>query len=83
MAGKRAKKDDPEKQAEQAHDPTPEEEAQAERDLLDRERREQREQAAGERAEGEVLAGTEGGIPDPSIQPGTGTVTDPMPGRSE
>lgn len=29
---------------------------------------------------GELRAGTEGGVPDPSIQPGTGTVTDPMPG---
>jgi hypothetical protein len=29
---------------------------------------------------GELRAGTEGGVPDPSIQPGTGTVTDPVPG---
>lgn len=29
---------------------------------------------------GELRAGTEGGVPDPSIQPGTGTVTDPIPG---
>jgi hypothetical protein len=30
---------------------------------------------------GELRAGTEGGVPDPSIQPGTGTVTDPIPGE--
>ena len=28
---------------------------------------------------GELLSGTKGGVPDPSIQPGTGTVTDPLP----
>jgi hypothetical protein len=32
---------------------------------------------------GELLSGTKGGVPDPSIQPGTGTVTDPLPGQQK
>lgn len=32
--------------------------------------------------EGAVSA-TEGGVPDPTIQPGTGTVTDPIPGQEK
>jgi hypothetical protein len=32
---------------------------------------------------GELRAGTEGGVPDPRIQPGTGTVTDPIPGARQ
>lgn len=32
---------------------------------------------------GDLRAGTEGGVPDPSIQPGTGTVTDPLPGAPD
>lgn len=28
-----------------------------------------------------VHSATEGGVPDPTVQPGGGTVSDPMPGR--
>lgn len=30
-----------------------------------------------------VHSATEGGIPDPSVQPGGGTVTDPIPGAAK
>lgn len=30
-----------------------------------------------------VHSATEGGIPDPSVQPGGGTVTDPIPGAAQ
>ena len=31
----------------------------------------------------EAISATEGGIKDPTIQPGTGTVTDPIPGAQQ
>lgn len=41
-----------------------------------------REESARKVEAGKLRAGTEGGVPDPSIQPGTGTVTDPIPGQA-